>query len=325
MFSFAVEKTSEDAHFYKVSHCDVIVVGGGPAGLNGALYAKRKGLEVGVISKEIGGQLHNTSMVDNYLGFQYIEGKNLSHQFLTHVNSLKIPVLKNVSIEKINHIYPNFELYLSNGKVITTKTVLIATGGAPRKLGVPGEKEFSNKGVSYCTTCDAPFFKDKHVVVAGGGNSAAEAVLDLVPWAKKISVVHRSQWRADQILLDKHKNIEKLDVFLETQILSIIGKDKMEGLEVLDKKTMEKRIIEADGLFIEIGNIPNHHLVKHLVELNDVGEIKVDSNQMTSLPGMFAAGDVTEQPYKQIIISAAEGAKAALAISQYLNHTYKGE
>ena len=325
MFSFSVEKTSEDAQFYKTTYWDLIVIGGGPAGLNGALYAKRKGLNVGVISKEIGGQLHNTSTVDNYLGFQYIEGKDLSHQFLSHVNSLEIPVLKNVTINQIHHINPHFELTLSNGKIIKSKTVLIATGGAPRKLSIPGEKEFSNKGVSYCTTCDAPFFKDKHVIVAGGGNSAAEAVLDLVPWAKKITVVHRSQWRADQILLDKHQSIEKLDVFLETQILSVLGKDNMEAIEVLDKKTMEKRIIEADGLFIEIGNIPNNHLVKHLVTLNDAGEIKVDSNQMTSLPGMFAAGDVTEQPYKQIIISAAEGAKAALAISQYLNHTYKGE
>jgi len=325
MFSFSVEKTSEDAQFYKTTYWDLIVIGGGPAGLNGALYAKRKGLNVGVISKEIGGQLHNTSTVDNYLGFQYIEGKDLSHQFLSHVNSLEIPVLKNVTINQIHHINPHFELTLSNGKIIKSKTVLIATGGAPRKLSIPGEKEFSNKGVSYCTTCDAPFFKDKHVIVAGGGNSAAEAVLDLVPWAKKITVVHRSQWRADQILLDKHQSIEKLDVFLETQILSVLGKDNMEAIEVLDKKTMEKRIIEADGLFIEIGNIPNNHLVKHLVTLNDAGEIKVDSNQMTSLTGMFAAGDVTEQPYKQIIISAAEGAKAALAISQYLNHTYKGE
>jgi thioredoxin-disulfide reductase len=325
MFSFSVEKTSEDAQFYKTTYWDLIVIGGGPAGLNGALYAKRKGLNVGVISKEIGGQLHNTSTVDNYLGFQYIEGKDLSHQFLSHINSLEIPVLKNVTINQIHHINPHFELTLSNGKIIKSKTVLIATGGAPRKLSIPGEKEFSNKGVSYCTTCDAPFFKDKHVIVAGGGNSAAEAVLDLVPWAKKITVVHRSQWRADQILLDKHQSIEKLDVFLETQILSVLGKDNMEAVEVLDKKTMEKRIIEADGLFIEIGNIPNNHLVKHLVTLNDAGEIKVDSNQMTSLPGMFAAGDVTEQPYKQIIISAAEGAKAALAISQYLNHTYKGE
>ncbi|MDX9692189.1 MAG: FAD-dependent oxidoreductase [Acholeplasmataceae bacterium] len=325
MFSFSVEKTSEDSIFKKIDLWDLIVIGGGPAGLNGALYAKRKGLVVGVISKEIGGQLHNTSTVDNYLGFKNIEGKDLSHQFLDHTNSLEIPILKNVKIDRINHLNPNFELLMSDGKKIQTKTVLIATGGAPRKLNVPGENEFANKGVSYCTTCDAPFFKDKHVIVAGGGNSAAEAVLDLVPWASKITVVHRSKWRADQILLDKHEQIEKLNVFLDTQILSVYGDQKMLGLEVLDKKTNQIRKIEADGLFIEIGTIPNNHLVRDMVKLSESGEIIVDSNQMTSLPGLFAAGDVCAQPFKQIIISAAEGAKAALAISQYLNHTYKGE
>lgn len=324
MFSFSVEKT-KDSIFKTPKLWDLIVVGGGPAGLNGALYAKRKGLDVGIISKEIGGQLHNTSTVDNYIGFKWIEGKDLSNQFLDHVNSLDIPILKNVSINKINHLNPHFECLLSDGNVLLTKTLLIATGGAPRKLMVPGEIEFSNKGVSYCTTCDAPFFKDKHVIVAGGGNSAAEAVIDLVPWAKKITVVHRSQWRADQILLDKHKDIEKLDVHLDSQILSIDGEGKMMGLTYLDKKTNLTHKIEADGLFIEIGNIPNSNIVKDLVELNLSNEIIVDQNQMTSLKGLFAAGDVTHQPYKQIIISAAEGAKAALAITQYLNHTYKGE
>jgi thioredoxin-disulfide reductase len=325
MFSFSVEKTTKDSVFKTTKLWDTIVVGGGPAGLNGALYAKRKGLAVGVITKEIGGQLHNTSTVDNYLGFQNIEGKDLSHQFLNHTNSLEIPILKNVHIEKIKTVKPNFELLLSNGNILYTKTLLLTTGGSPRKLNIPGEMEFANKGVSYCTTCDAPFFKDKHVIVAGGGNSAAEAVLDLVPWASKITVAHRSQWRADQILLEKHKDISKLDVFLDTQIVSVYGSDKMEGIEVLDKKTNQKRRIQADGLFIEIGTIPNSHLVKDIVETNETGEIIVDHNQMSTYPGLFAAGDVTAQPFKQIIISAAEGAKAALAISQYLNHTYKGE
>jgi thioredoxin-disulfide reductase len=325
MFSFSVEKTSKDSLFKTTRLWDVIVIGGGPAGLNGALYARRKGLLVGVISKEIGGQLHNTSTVDNYLGFQNIEGKELSHQFLNHANSLEIPILKNVHVEKIQPVKPNFEILLSNGNTLLSKTILFTTGGSPRKLNIPGETEFANKGVSYCTTCDAPFFKDKHVVVAGGGNSAAEAVLDLVPWASHITVIHRSQWRADQILLEKHQDIKKLDVFLETQILSVYGNEKMEGIEVLDKKTNQTRKIPADGLFIEIGTIPNSHLVKELVSTNEVGEIIVDQNQMSSFNGLFAAGDVTAQPFKQIIISAAEGAKAALAISQYLNHIYKGE
>lgn len=325
MFSFNVEKTSENSVFSDQSFWDLIVVGGGPAGLNAGLYAKRKGLKVGVISYEIGGQLHNTSTVDNYLGIQYIEGKDLSDQFLSHINTLEIPIIKSLKVTEIKKDEPNFLITLSNKNVLISKTVLIATGGAPRKLDIPGEMTYSNKGVSYCTTCDAPFFKDKHVIVAGGGNSAAEAVIDLVPWAKKITVVHRSEWRADQILLDKHQAIDGLTVHLNTQILNVYGNLNMQGVEVLDKKTGQTFKIDADGLFIEIGTVPNSTLVKDLVETNAQGEILVDSQQMTSCPGLYAAGDVTSQPYKQIIISAAEGAKAALAITQYLNHTYKGE
>ena len=324
MFQFHVEKTTETKLFDTIKHWDLLIVGGGPAGLNAALYAKRKGLIVGVITKEIGGQLHNTSTVDNYLGYQWIEGKDLSLKFLDHVNSLEIPIFKGASIHAIEAINQDYQLHLSDGKSLLTKTVLVATGGSPKMLQVPGEEKLANKGVSYCTTCDAPFFKDKHVIVAGGGNSAAEAVLDLVPWASKITVVHRSQWRADKILLKKHESIDKLTVHLNTQILTVLGDDKMVGVRVLNKTTNETYDIDADGLFIEIGTVPKSGWIKHLVAVNENGEIIVDSNQMTSLPGIFAAGDVTSQPYKQIIISAAEGAKAALAITQYLNHTYKG-
>jgi len=161
------------------------------------------------------------------------------------------------------------------------------------------------------------------VIVAGGGNSAAEAVLDLVPWAKKITVIHRSQWRADQILLDKLDKIDKLEVHLNTQLLEVMGDQKMTGVRALNKTTMEDITVTADGLFIEIGNEPNSDLIKDLVELNERHEVLVDDQQATSLPGLFAAGDVTNQPYKQIIISVAEGAKAALAANHYLNHTYK--
>jgi len=324
MFSFSIEKTSDASVFKTGSFWDLLIIGAGPAGMNAGLYAKRKGLKVGIISGEIGGQLHYTSTVDNYLGFKWIEGKDLSDQFLTHINSLEIPVLKHVKVTELSSVSPDFELVLSDGRKLKTKTVLIATGGAPRRLNIPGEDTYANKGVSYCTTCDAPFFKDKHVIVAGGGNSAAEAVLDLIPWASKITVVHRSQWRADQILLDKHQTIDKLQVHLNTKITQVYGDETMKGIEVMDQSTGKTYRIEADGLFIEIGTVPNSALVKSLVSTNPQGEIIVDSNQMTSYPGIFAAGDVTEQPYKQIIISAAEGAKAALAINQYLNHTYKG-
>jgi len=325
MFNFSVEKTTKTDHFDRIVKWDLLIIGGGPAGLNAALYAKRKGLEVGVLVDEIGGQLHNTSAVDNYLGFNFIEGEKLSNSFVDHVNEIDIPILKGVRVTKVEHLDPDFLLSASNGKTYQSKTLLLATGGNPKKLGIPGEKEYSNKGVTYCATCDAPFFKDKHVIVAGGGNSAAEGVLDLVHWASKITVVHRSQWRADQVLLSKLEDVDKLTVHLETQIKEVVGDNQMTGIIAKDKRTGEERLIEADGLLIEIGNQPNSDLIKDLVETNERNEVFVDENQMTSLNGLYAAGDVTTQVYKQIIISASEGAKAALAANNYLNHNYKGE
>ena len=325
MFNLNYESTVKSSQFDEILLWDLLIIGGGPAGLNAALYAKRKGLSVGLIAKEIGGQLHNTSDVDNYLGIQMIEGKDLSKQFLDHVKQLDVPIYQDVFVKTVKPKNPNFELALTDGRVLFAKTILLTTGGAPRKLDVLGELEYSNKGVSYCTTCDAPFFKDKHVLVAGGGNSAAEAVLDLAHWARKITVVHRSQWRADDIILKKIEQLEHVDIFLETQLLEVVGDQKMTGVRVFDKRKQQEHMIQADGLFIEIGTVPNSKLLESLVELTPAGEVVVNNDQMTSYPGIYAAGDVTNQPYKQIIISVAEGAKAVLAINHYLTHNYKGE
>ncbi len=319
MFDFNIETTNDDSSFFEISVWDLLIIGGGPAGMNAGLYAQRKGLVCGIVTSETGGQLHNTSIVDNYLGFTLIEGPKLADAFLKHVENLEIPLLKRVKVLSLKKEEDYFYLALDNGKTLKSKTVLITTGGSPRKLNIPGEEEFSNKGVTYCATCDGPFFKDKHVVVAGGGNSAVEGVIDLVPWASKITIVHRSTFRADEVLLSRLSNIKNLEINLETQILSAYGNDFLEGIKVLDKKTNEIRDIKTDGLLIEIGTIPNSYLVKDLVKLNEQNEIIVNEEQMTSLPGLFAAGDVTTQPFKQITVSTAEGAKAALAIKQYLN------
>lgn len=325
MFSFNLspptQKDTLDTHILY----DLLVIGGGPAGLNGALYAKRKGLQVGIIAKEPGGQLHNTSEVDNYLGFPMITGEKLAHAFIDHAKALSVPMLQDVLVTRIEHEAPHFSLILSNGKTVKSKTVLYTTGGYPRRLNIPGEQEFQNKGVSYCTTCDAPFFKGKHVLVAGGGNSAVEAVLDLAHHASHVTLVHRSQFRADHILLDKMHALSNVDIKLMTQIIKIEGQTKMEKAVLYDKVTEETYDFTADGIFIEIGTVPNATLVSDLVKLNEQGEIIVDAMQATSLPGFYAAGDVTNQPFRQIIISAAEGAKAALAITNYLNTQYKGE
>jgi thioredoxin-disulfide reductase len=321
MFDISVDKKPESNVFKQQSHFEMIVIGAGPAGLNAALYAKRKGIDVSVISLDVGGQLHNTSQVDNYLGIQDVLGGDLSKKFEDHCLSLGVPIKTGHQVEKIERLdNANFKVILDNDETFTAVTLIYTLGGSPRKLDVMGEDLYANKGVSYCTTCDAPFFKDQHVVVAGGGNSAAEAVIDLAAWAKKIMVVHRSQWRADQIILDQFKNVPNLEILLETQILEVLGDTMMTGLRVLDKKMGEEKVIKADGLFVEIGNIPKSHLLKDLVDLNEQGEVIVNHRQETSLEGLYAAGDVTTQEDKQIIISAAEGAKAALTATQYINH-----
>ncbi len=325
MFDFSFENTKKSDVFDTVDKWDLLIIGGGPAGLNAALYAKRKGMQVGIVAEELGGQLHNTSLVENYLGFIDISGEKLAQTFIDHVNQLEIPILKNVRVKSVERVIPDFKLTISGGKELLTKTLLVATGSVPRRLMVKGEREYANKGVTYCATCDAPFFKDKHVIVAGGGNSAVEAVLDLVPYASKITVVHRSLWRADEVLMKRMNKIDKLSVLLQTQILEVVGEDMMTGIKVLDKNTNEVRIIAADGLLIEIGTIPNTGLISDMVETNDKKEIIVTCEQMTSVPGLYAAGDITAKPDKQIIISVAEGAEVALAVKRYLNSEYEGE
>lgn len=323
MFDFNVETTKETTAFETTNVFDMLIVGGGPGGLNAGLYGYRKGLNVGIITKEIGGQLQNTTTVDNYLGFENIDGSKLSDQFLKHINALGVPLLKGVTVTKINKEKTLFHVKLKDGRIFRSKTVVFATGGAPRKLQIPGEDTYNNKGISYCATCDAPFYKDQHVIVAGGGNSAAEGVLDLAAWASKITVIHRSQWRADQILLDKMHALPNVKVYLEHQLKRVVGDEKhMHGVEAVNKQTGETLKVEAQGLLIEIGTIPRSELIHSLVKTTPTQEVIVDQRQMTSLPGLFAIGDVTTQVDKQVIIAAAEGAKAALAANNYLNQNY---
>lgn len=320
MFDLQINKRIVPSIFEEILLWDILIIGGGPAGLNAALYAQRKGYKVAIISREIGGQLHNTSTVDNYLGIPMTEGKHLSETFLKHLETLQVPLYLEVSVQSLKKLDQHFSVELDNGVTLTSKTVLLATGGQPRQLEIPGEIEFANKGVSYCTTCDAPFFKDKHVIVAGGGNSAAEAVIDLAVWAKKITVIHRSQWRADKIILEQMNKLKQVTVHLETQLLRAEGEQILKRVMVLDKKTNKQSIIETDGLFIQIGLLANSKLVKDLVPLTPNGEVIVNQDFMSSVPGLFAAGDVTHHPYKQIVIAVGDGAKAALAIQQYLLH-----
>lgn len=321
-FNFNINETKKAVKLSNEEVLDLLVIGGGPAGLNAALYAKRKGLTTGIITKRIGGQLLNTSSVDNYLGITQVSGEELSEKYLSHLKDLEVSIAEEVEVEKITKEEKLFSIRLTDGTVYQSKTLLLATGSSPRKLQVPGESEYSNRGVAYCAICDAPLFKGKDVIIAGGGNSAVEAAIDVAKFAKNVTLVHRSQLRADQILIDHMMKQSNITVYLQTQILEIVGDNKMTGIKVLDKENSQVRVIDADGIFIEIGNLPSNDLVKDLVTLNDRGEVVVDEKNMTSLPGLYAAGDVTQMPYKQIVIAVADGAKAALAANEYINQNF---
>lgn len=313
---FTKKKTGPFDHSKKY---DLVVIGLGPAGLNAALYAKRKGLEVAMIGNKSGGQVIDTTSVENYLGTEFKTGEELVKGFNDHVMSLNVPMLKEVEVTEIKPLNKGFTITLSTGEIIEALSVIVATGSRPRKLGVKGEELFLGKGVAYCAICDGPLFEGLDVVVAGGGNSAVEAAIDLAKIANKVTLVHRSQFRADQIVIDKLNTLKNVEVFLETEILEVKGQALMSALIVKDKATGEVREIQANGLFVEIGYLPNSGFVKGLLSLNQREEIIVNPLNETSVPGIFAAGDVTDVAYKQIVISAGEGAKAALTANDYIN------
>lgn len=300
---------------------DVLILGAGPAGLNSALYAKRKGLNVAILTNTIGGQVFDTSSVENYLGFKHMNGKDLVSEFVDHINSLSIPILKEVFIEKLNlEKDSNIKfVHLTNKQIFKAKSIIIALGSKTRKLGIQGEDEFLGKGVAYCAICDGPLFEDSDVVVAGGGNSAIEAAIDLAKIANKVTIIHRSQLRADQILINQIKNLSNVDIKLQTEIKEVIGDMLVNKLLLLDKNTNDEYMFSTEGLFVEIGYTPNSEIFKDFLALNSKGEIKIDNHCKTNIPGIFAAGDITTVPYKQIIISVGEGAKAALSANEYLN------
>lgn len=311
-------RKNTDDNVDEVLH-DVAIIGSGPAGLSAALYAKRKGLKTIVVSDKSGGQVVDTTSVENYLGIEFETGSGLAERFSKHVESLNVTVLRDATVNQLEKHQDLFSVILSSGKIINAKALIIATGSKPRKLGVIGEEAFSGRGVAYCAICDGPLFEGLDVVVAGGGNSAVEAALDLSKIANSVTLVHRSVLRADQIVIDQLEKQQNVRVHLNTQIKEIYGQQLVEGIKVHDKTKGEDFDILANGVFVEIGYLPNNQLVTALLKLNDRGEIIVNSLNETSVPGVFAAGDVTDTPYKQIVVAASEGAKAALSANDYIN------
>ncbi|MFN3411920.1 MAG: FAD-dependent oxidoreductase [Exilispira sp.] len=297
---------------------DVIIIGGGPSALTAAVYCLRKGVKTALVAKDIGGQVKETSVVENYLGYTYIEGITLVQKFKDQIEQFDLDMALNVNVEKVEN--KNIKkLYCNDGRIYLAKAIIIATGKHPKTLNVPGEKELTGKGVAYCAICDAPLFKDKEVVVVGGGNSALEAAIDLAKLAKKVTLIQNlDKLTADKILIDKLYQYKNVDIIYSSSVKKINGSNKVESIEIFNLNNNQYNIINADGIFIEIGLVPNSKAFEGIVAMNQYKEILIDCACKTSADGIFAAGDVTTVPYKQIIIAAGEGAKAALSACDYI-------
>lgn len=298
---------------------DVIIIGAGPAGMTAAIYTARRKLNTLVLSKEVGGQMIYSADVENYTGFSMITGADLTLKFQEHMASLKedLEVQLGVEVAKLDKNITSFVIEDTKGNVYYAKTVIIASGKLPRHLGVPGEKELFGKGVAICATCDGPLYREKNVAVVGGGNSAMDAICSLAKVAKQVYVINMSDdYTGEAIVKEKIIHLPNVKTYHSAQIVKISGKEHVEGMKV---QTLGKpdEDLAVSGIFIEIGYEPSVNFVD-LVEKNEHNEIKVDKDLQTSVPGIFAAGDINDAWGEQIIIAAGEGAKAAMAVSNYL-------
>ena len=298
---------------------DLLILGGGPAAMSAAVYAARKMMNLAIITKDFGGQVRETSEIENWLGFQSINAKDLADRFEEHVKGFDIAVSLGPSITEVNKEADTFKVRTDGDRVFSSRTLILATGKRHRPLNVPGEKELVGRGVAYCATCDAPFFKGKKVVVAGGGNSAFTTAVDLLKVEAEVALVNFIKgWQADEALQERVKQIGKASLLDYHQVVRIEGKDRVTGVVVKNRENDKEKKLDANGVFVEIGLLPNNEPVKNVVDLNDHGEVIVDCSCKTSVEGLFGAGDVTTVPHKQIVIAAGEGAKAALSAYNYL-------
>jgi alkyl hydroperoxide reductase subunit F len=293
-------------------------MGAGSAGLAAAVYAARKKLNALLVSTDIGGQVNWTMGIENYLGYQFIEGPELISKFQSQVSQYPLDQKIGVNITSVSQIDDGFEVTTKEGEKYQSKTLIVATGKRPRRLNVPGEMEYTGKGVTYCSICDGPIFADRRVAVVGGGNSALEAALDMIKIAEHVDLVSLTQLTGDPVLIDKLNAADNLDTFLEYETLSIEGDVFITGMNIKELKSGKEKKLDVTGIFIEIGLEPNSESVKELVALNERNEIMVNQACETNISALYAAGDVTNVPEKQIIIAAGEGAKAALQAHRYL-------
>jgi len=294
---------------------DLIIVGAGPAGITAGIYAARKKLKTLVISKDIGGQAALSGAVENYTGYQYITGFELARKFEEHVKEFDLEFRETEEVTGIQRIDDILRVSTDQG-TYESKAIIIASGAKPRELRIPGEKEFKNRGVTYCATCDAPLFAGKDVAVIGGADSAMDAALQLLSIARKIYLITiNPELEGDQIMKEKVLQAKNVEVWTNTKTLEILGDNMVTAIRV---KRVEETTLNVQGVFIEIGYTPNSDFID-TVEKNKLNEIKVNAGCETNIPGIFAAGDVTDVPEKQIIIAAGEGSKAALSAFSYLS------
>jgi NADH-dependent peroxiredoxin subunit F len=295
---------------------DLIIIGAGPAGITAAVYAARKKMDCIVITEDIGGQAALSSDVENYTGYQFISGPELVLKFEEHMRRYNIPVKENEKVVEVKKIDKDILVKTAKAEYIS-KTVIVASGKRSRELGISGEKEFKNRGLTYCATCDGPIFAGKDVAVIGGGNSALDAALQLVRIAKKVYIINNTlALTGDMIMRQKVEEYKNAVVFNNSTVSAVSGNKMLESISIISEG--KEMILFVQGVFVEIGLIPNSGFIKD-VKKNKYQEIEINSRNETNIPGIFAAGDVTDTPQKQIIIAAGEGSKASISAFDYLS------
>jgi len=302
---------------------DMLIVGGGPAGAAAAVYAARKGIRTGLVAERFGGQTLDTLGIENFISVQQTQGPQFAAALEAHVRSYGVDVMNHqrvAALERARNPGGRITVTLANGAVLETRSVVLATGARWRNVDVPGEQEYKNKGVAYCPHCDGPLFKGKRVAVIGGGNSGVEAAIDLAGVVEHVTLIEfAAQLKADAVLVDKLKSLPNVVVHTNAQTSEITGDGgKVDGLVYKDRASGQSHRVALAGVFVQIGLVPNTEWLRGTLELSKHGEIVVDERGATSLPGVFAAGDATTVPYKQIIIASGEGSKAALSAFDHL-------
>jgi len=295
---------------------DLIIIGAGPAGITASVYAARKRMNFIVVTGDIGGQTVWSGDVENYTGYQFITGPELAAKFEEHMRQYSIEARETEFVSDIQKSGGIISVKTNKG-AYQTKTLIIASGKKSKELNVPGEKEFKNKGLTYCATCDGPLFSGKNVSVIGGGNSALDAALQLVKIAKHTYIINITPaLGGDAVMRAKVEESPSVTIFNNTQVSAVLGDKTVTGIRIKDNKGKED-LVAVEGIFVEIGLVPNSDFARNIVK-NEQGEIKVNCHNETNIPGIFAAGDVTDVPEKQIVIAAGEGSKAALSAFKYL-------